>query len=219
MWIWHAQRKPPAAPCRSWLRPLLRDAGEREDFALEYLRGFLRGDAKLGNATLTVQERFELASPVTAPDGPAFRLLRQAIMETLAREDRVRVACAHCMLRCGAADPCVAIRRGLACCPAGQGDRCEDTRHGGACIRAGGPRHAPCTQAVAAVPFLLTGGTDSKHYQGLCAGRTLRFAPVATNRSAGDLRRVHGIDERIAVPAYLDAIRFYVRFLQLALAG
>ena len=74
-------------------------------------------------------------------------------------------------------------------------------------------------QAVTAIPFLLTGGTDSKHYQGLAGGRTLRFAPVATNRSAGDLRRVHGIDERLAVPAYLDVIRFYIRYLQLALAA
>ena len=71
------------------MRP--RAAGETEDFALDYLRGFLRGDAKFGNATLTVQERFEVASPVTPPDGPAFRLLRQAIMETLANEDRVGV--------------------------------------------------------------------------------------------------------------------------------
>ena len=102
--------------------------------------------------------------------------------------------------------------------------------HGLTCILAcvqrawGGEGHGDrscflCMQAVAAIPFLLTGGTDSKHYQGLCAGQTLRFAPVAMNRSAGDLKRVHGIDERVAESAYLDAIRFYVRFLQLALAG
>jgi carboxypeptidase PM20D1 len=74
-------------------------------------------------------------------------------------------------------------------------------------------------QPVAAIPFLLTGGTDSKHYQGLAGGRTLRFAPLAMNRSAGDLKRVHGINERMALPAYLDAIRFYIRYLQLALSA
>ena len=72
-------------------------------------------------------------------------------------------------------------------------------------------------QVVATVPFLLTGGTDSKHYQDLCGGQTLRFMPVAMNRSAGDLKRIHGMDERVAEGAFLDAIRFYIRFFQLAL--
>ena len=74
-------------------------------------------------------------------------------------------------------------------------------------------------QVVAAVPFLLTGGTDSKHYVDLCGGQTLRFLPVAMNRTAGDLKRIHGIDERVAESAFLDAIRFYIRFFQLALAS
>ncbi len=69
------------------------------------------------------------------------------------------------------------------------------------------------------MPFLLTGATDSKHYQGLSGGQTLRFVPVATNRSAGDLKRIHGIDERIAEGAFLDAIRFYIRFIQLAVGS
>ena len=67
------------------------------------------------------------------------------------------------------------------------------------------------------MPFLLTGGTDSKHYVGLCGGQTLRFMPVAMNRTAGDLKRIHGMDERVAEDAFLDAIRFYTRFFQLAL--
>ncbi len=65
------------------------------------------------------------------------------------------------------------------------------------------------------VPFLLTGGTDSKHYQRLAAGRTARFIPVAMNRTAGDLARIHGIDERVSTEAFLDAIRFYIRFMEL----
>jgi hypothetical protein len=52
--------------------------------------------------------------------------------------------------------------------------------------------------------------------QGLCGGQTIRFIPVAFNRTAGDVGRVHGIDERVSVGAFLDAIRFYVRFIQLA---
>ena len=80
---------------------------------------------------------------------------------------------------------------------------------------------SPCVilQVVATVPFLLTGGTDSKHYQELCGGQTLRFMPVAMNRSAGDLRRIHGMDERVAEGAFLDATKFYIRFFQLALGS
>ena len=65
------------------------------------------------------------------------------------------------------------------------------------------------------VPFLLTGGTDSKHYQKLAPGRTVRFMPVAMNRTSGDLKRIHGINERVSTQAFLDAIRFYTRFLEL----
>lgn len=71
-------------------------------------------------------------------------------------------------------------------------------------------------QMVATVPFLLTGGTDSKHYQRLCGGQTLRFMPVAMNRTAGDLKRIHGMDERVAEGAFLNAIRFYIRLFELA---
>ena len=74
-------------------------------------------------------------------------------------------------------------------------------------------------QVVATVPFLLTGGTASKHYQDLCGGQTLRFMPVAMNRTEGDLKRIHGMDERIAEDAFLDAIRFYIRFFHLALGS
>ncbi|CAL8471245.1 g10787 [Coccomyxa elongata] len=133
--------------------------GEEEDFAQRYLQAFLKGDGKHGKSSLQVHERFEMASAVTPVNSTAFALVRQAILETLAKD-----------------------------------------------------------RAVAVVPFLLTGGTDSKHYQALCGGRTLRFAPVAMNRTAGDLKRVHGIDERVSTEAFLDAIRFFTRFLSLALA-
>ena len=69
-------------------------------------------------------------------------------------------------------------------------------------------------------PFLLVAATDSRHYAHLARGRgALRFLPVALNRTAGDLRRVHGIDERLAVSSYLGAVAFYTRFLALALAA
>ncbi len=45
----------------------------------------------------------------------------------------------------------------------------------------------------------------------------MRFLPIALNRTAGDLRRVHGVDERLATSSYLGAVAFYTRFLDLAL--
>ncbi|KAK9821429.1 hypothetical protein WJX81_004737 [Elliptochloris bilobata] len=55
-------------------------------------------------------------------------------------------------------------------------------------------------QALVVAPFLLVAATDSRHYTHLAGGRgALRFLPAALNRTAGDLRRVHGIDERLAV--------------------
>ena len=74
-------------------------------------------------------------------------------------------------------------------------------------------------QVVATVPFLLTGGTDSKHYGELCGGQILRFMPMAMNRTAGDLKQIHGMDERVAEGAFLDGIRFYTHFFQLALGA
>ncbi len=66
-------------------------------------------------------------------------------------------------------------------------------------------------------PFLLVAGTDSRHYARLAEGRILRFLPIALNRTAGDLQRVHGLDERLSVPSYLGAVAFYTRYLELAL--
>ncbi len=65
------------------------NAGEEEGFAEKYLQGFLKGDDKHGASGLKVHERFEMASTVTPVDSRAFALVRQAILETLAK-DRVR---------------------------------------------------------------------------------------------------------------------------------
>eukprot|EP00884_Botryococcus_braunii_P005656 jgi/Botrbrau1/15091/Bobra.0255s0004.1 len=69
-------------------------------------------------------------------------------------------------------------------------------------------------------PWLLTGRTDSSHFRLLPgAENTYRFNPMGVNRTAGDLRTVHGVDERIGVATYLRSIACYVRFLQLVLAS
>jgi carboxypeptidase PM20D1 len=59
-------------------------------------------------------------------------------------------------------------------------------------------------------PGLMMGATDSRHYADLC-GDVYRFAPI--HLDAADLVRFHGVNERISVAAYADAVRFYERLL------
>jgi carboxypeptidase PM20D1 len=64
-------------------------------------------------------------------------------------------------------------------------------------------------EAVVA-PYLVTGGTDTKHYAHL-TDTIFRFSPVIMNND--DLPRIHGRDERISVQVYKDMIRFYIQLL------
>lgn len=73
---------------------------------------------------------------------------------------------------------------------------------------------------VVVSPWLLTAGTDSKQYRSLPgAENTYRFNPMAMNRTAGDMRTIHGVNERVGVESFLDSIVFYARFLSLILAS
>jgi carboxypeptidase PM20D1 len=60
-------------------------------------------------------------------------------------------------------------------------------------------------------PNLLSGGTDTRHYERLTAN-IYRFVPVHAN--AKDLLRIHGTDERVAVADYAGAVRFYAQLLR-----
>ena len=55
-------------------------------------------------------------------------------------------------------------------------------------------------------PFLTPGGTDARHFRHLTRN-AYGFMPVRS--TSEDLRRSHGVNERIAVASYLDAVRFY----------
>ena len=73
-------------------------------------------------------------------------------------------------------------------------------------------------QGMIVAPELLAGTTDSARWaQVFPATPILRFAPLSINRTAGDLKRIHGVNERVRCSAYLDAIRFYVRYMQTSL--
>ena len=72
---------------------------------------------------------------------------------------------------------------------------------------------------VVVAPYLWVGATDSRHYVALAPRAVFRFGPLRLNRTAGDLARIHGVDERIATADYLRAVVFFKRFLTLAASG
>jgi carboxypeptidase PM20D1 len=60
-------------------------------------------------------------------------------------------------------------------------------------------------------PYLVVVVTDARHY-GALSRSVFRFLPVRLQ--APDLPRMHGIDERIAIPDYERAIRFYRQLIR-----
>lgn len=65
-------------------------------------------------------------------------------------------------------------------------------------------------QALVA-PALLVAATDSRHYQPL-AGNIFRFLPITLRPD--DVKRYHGIDERVAIEDYERCVRFYVQLIR-----
>lgn len=55
-------------------------------------------------------------------------------------------------------------------------------------------------QGIVVAPHLMTGASDSRHYLDITANGVYRFFPLFLNLTAGELNRVHGVDERIKVP-------------------
>lgn len=63
---------------------------------------------------------------------------------------------------------------------------------------------------VVVAPYLVTGGTDARHFSGLTPN-VYRFTP--TRLSLADLTRVHGTNERVSVENYGELTRFYAQLL------
>ena len=59
-------------------------------------------------------------------------------------------------------------------------------------------------------PYLTSGATDARHLTGL-SERVWRFSPMQLD--SADLKRIHGIDERLSVDNVERMVGFYVRFL------
>ncbi len=63
------------------------------------------------------------------------------------------------------------------------------------------------------VPYLETGGTDSREFQDL-TDRIYRFMPLRLSRE--DLQGIHGTNERVSVAALAKAVDFYMRLIRTA---
>ncbi len=65
-------------------------------------------------------------------------------------------------------------------------------------------------------PYLVLGGTDARHYRPLTAN-VYRFQPLRLGQE--DLARLHGRDERVAVDALAESVRFYARLIRNGAGG
>lgn len=72
-----------------------------------------------------------------------------------------------------------------------------------------GAKYSP----IPVLPMLMTGMTDSRWYHKIAPGRIVRFSPFSLDFSEG-VGRIHGIDERVAINEYLDAVRFMMNFIK-----
>jgi len=70
-------------------------------------------------------------------------------------------------------------------------------------------------EAVAA-PYLIAGGTDSRHFREISDG-VFGFMPVRAE--IADVKRAHGNDERLSVDSYLEGIGFYAQLIRNAGIG
>lgn len=64
---------------------------------------------------------------------------------------------------------------------------------------------------VAVVPFLLTAGTDARHFSEI-ADNILRFAPIDLNKK--QFSTIHGADEHIGIKNIGECVVFYKDFIQ-----
>jgi carboxypeptidase PM20D1 len=65
--------------------------------------------------------------------------------------------------------------------------------------------------SVVVAPYLTIGGTDARHYAQLTPN-TYRFTPIIAD--PGDLTRLHGINERIAIENYEQVVQFFIQLIR-----
>jgi carboxypeptidase PM20D1 len=66
-------------------------------------------------------------------------------------------------------------------------------------------------ERIPVLPYLVMGGTDAKHWSAH-TNLAFRFLPVPLGE--GDLARVHGVNERVAITDYTTSVQFFARLLK-----
>ena len=66
-------------------------------------------------------------------------------------------------------------------------------------------------EGVEPSPYIMLGGTDSRHYTRICDS-VIRFSPLKITKQ--QLQSIHAVDENISVDALYDATRFYRYFIE-----
>jgi len=66
-------------------------------------------------------------------------------------------------------------------------------------------------EQIPVLPYLVMGGTDAKYWGGH-TDRIFRFLAVPLGE--GDLERIHGLNERVAVADYATSVGFFARLLR-----
>lgn len=64
---------------------------------------------------------------------------------------------------------------------------------------------------VIVTPYLVVGGTDARHYNEI-SDHIYRFSPIHLNKS--NQKSFHGLNERVAISDFHDAIAFYVQLIK-----
>ena len=68
-----------------------------------------------------------------------------------------------------------------------------------------------CFPGVVVAPYLVVGGTDAKHYSGVCQNM-FRFMPVRFTDE--DIKLLHGTNEKISTKDFKKVIQFYVELIK-----
>ena len=82
----------------------------------------------------------------------------------------------------------------------------------------GSPEYSVLKESIMSVfpgttvaPFLMVGATDSRHFTKV-SRQVFRFSPARIG--SDDMVRVHGVNERIGVDNFAEAIAFYIEFIR-----
>jgi acetylornithine deacetylase/succinyl-diaminopimelate desuccinylase-like protein len=171
--------------------------GDTSDTIRQQLLHWLGPDA--AHAAIAFTDKWETPAAVTDPNGPYFALVKDAIQEAWRLKGPATSAAEQGEKQHAAA----AVAASQASRDTQQQQQQQQQKHTqeDMLLKAGhtvGSASSSRAKQLPVIPYLLCGGTDSKWYANLTRN-IVRFAPFSVNRRAGDLKRVHGTDERLSV--------------------